>query len=106
MRSPDGKESSSVVCCYLEIVPHERLVWTDALLPGYRPAAEPPVSMTGTAVPLFTAIVSFTPSGKGTKYRAVAMHRDEVDKRRHDEMGFYQGWGAVTDQLIELARKL
>jgi uncharacterized protein YndB with AHSA1/START domain len=37
MRSPDGKEYPNVGC-YLEVVPDERLVWTDALLPGYRPS--------------------------------------------------------------------
>ena len=40
MRSPEGKEFPNVGC-YLEVVPNERLVWTDALLPGYRPSAEP-----------------------------------------------------------------
>lgn len=41
MQSPDGKEVNDRHCCYLEIVPNERLVWTDALLPGYRPSGEP-----------------------------------------------------------------
>jgi len=36
-RQPDGVENP-VTCCYLEVVPYRRLVWTDALLPGYRPA--------------------------------------------------------------------
>ncbi len=40
MQSPDGKEVSDRHCCYLDIVPSERLVWTDALLPGYRPSGE------------------------------------------------------------------
>jgi uncharacterized protein YndB with AHSA1/START domain len=106
MLSPDGKESSNVECCYLEIVPEERLVWTDALLPGYRPASEPPVSMVGSAVPWFTAIITFTASGKGTKYRAIALHRDEAGKQKHEQMGFHEGWGAAHDQLVEVARDL
>ena len=36
-RQPDGTENP-FTCCYLEVVPYRRLVWTDALLPGYRPA--------------------------------------------------------------------
>lgn len=40
MRGPEGQEQPGVGC-YLEIVPQERLVWTDALLPGYRPAEDP-----------------------------------------------------------------
>src|SRR5690606_38085537 len=40
MRSPEGQEFPNLGC-YLEIVPEERLVWTDALLPGYRPSEKP-----------------------------------------------------------------
>src|SRR5690242_2821697 len=38
MRSPEGEEFPNVGC-YLEVVPNERLVWTNALGPGFRPAA-------------------------------------------------------------------
>ena len=40
MRSPEGQEFPNLGC-YVEIVPNERLVFTDALLPGYRPPAIP-----------------------------------------------------------------
>jgi hypothetical protein len=82
------------------------LVWTNALLPGYRPAIEPIASMVGSAVPWFTAIISMRASGGGIKYRAIAKHKDEAGKQKHDEMGSYDGWGAVTDQLVELARRI
>ncbi|MBS1212447.1 MAG: putative glutathione S-transferase-related transrane protein, partial [Proteobacteria bacterium] len=36
MRSPEGKELQNAGC-YLEIVENERLVWTNALAPGFRP---------------------------------------------------------------------
>jgi hypothetical protein len=39
MHSPDGEQSINLGC-YLEDVPNERLVWTDALVPGYRPSHE------------------------------------------------------------------
>jgi hypothetical protein len=42
MRSPEG-ESSVNLCCFLDIVEEKRLVWTNALLPGYRPAPTPDV---------------------------------------------------------------
>ena len=89
MRSPEGKEFPSVGC-YLEIVPNERLVWTDALLPGYRPSENP----------FFTAIVTLEPRGNGTRYTAVAIHRDEAGRKRHEEMGFHDGWGKALDQLV------
>jgi hypothetical protein len=34
-----------------------------------------------------------SPQGKATKYTAVAMHGDETARRKHDEMGFQDGWG-------------
>src|ERR1700757_2562428 len=52
MRSPEGQEFPSVGC-YLEVIENERLVWTDALAPGYRPSTTP---FCGNA-PLFTAII-------------------------------------------------
>jgi uncharacterized protein YndB with AHSA1/START domain len=89
MRSPEGEEFPNVGC-FLEVVPNERLVWTDALLPGYRPSENP----------FFTAIVTMEPHGKGTRYTAIAIHRDEAGRRKHEEMGFHDGWGKALDQLV------
>jgi uncharacterized protein YndB with AHSA1/START domain len=89
MRSPEGKEFPNIGC-YLEVVPNERLVWTDALLPGYRPAENP----------FLTAIITLEPQGKGTRYTAMAIHRDEAARKKHEEMGFHQGWGTALDQLV------
>jgi len=91
MRSPDGQLYPNLGC-YLEIVPNERLVWTDALLPGYRPSAEP----------FFTAVLDLAPDGKGgTNYTAIAIHRDEDGRKKHEAMGFHEGWGQVYEQMIE-----
>ena len=95
MRGPDGEEHDAAGC-YLEVVPQQRLIWTDALLPGYRPSANP----------FFTAIVELEPSGKGTRYTATAIHRDEDGRKKHEEMGFHQGWGTVLDQLVEYAKAM
>ena len=43
--------------------------------------------------------------GKGTKYTAICMHKDEADKQKHAEMGFEQGWGAALDQLVAYVKK-
>jgi uncharacterized protein YndB with AHSA1/START domain len=95
MRGPDGEENDNQGC-YLEVVPNERLVWTAALAPGFRPQPGP--------MP-FTAVIELerTPAG-GTRYRAVAMHQDPEGRKAHDEMGFHDGWGAVFDQLVELMK--
>ena len=90
MRSPEGQEFPNLGC-YLEVVPHERLVWTDALAPGYRPSSEP----------FFTCALTLEAHATGTQYTVVAMHADESTRNRHDEMGFFGGWGQCLDQLAE-----
>ena len=89
MRSPEGEEFPGVGC-FLEVVPTERLVWTDALLPGYRPAVKP----------FMTAIITLEPHGNGTRYTAMAMHQDEATRKQHEEMGFHTGWATALDQLV------
>jgi len=89
MRSPEGKDFPNIGC-YLEVIPNARLVWTDALVPGYRPS--------GT--PFMTAILTLEAVGKGTRYTAMARHADEAARKRHEEMGFHDGWGKALDQLV------
>ena len=95
MHSPEG-ESFPNTGCFLEIVPNRKLVWTDALLPGYRPSPEP----------FFTARVTMEPEGTGTRYVATAIHRDEDGRKQHEEMGFYEGWSIVLTQLVEYAKTI
>lgn len=90
---PDGTESR-IHCCYLEVTPFSRLIWTDALLPGYRPAQQA----------FFTAEMTLTPRGQTTLCNTAAFHRNEEDSRLHAELGFYDGWGTVLDQLATYAR--
>ena len=99
-RSPEGKEYPNITC-YLEIVEQVRLVWTNALLPGYRPAQGHVQK-----VPLFTAIITMESRGTGTRYVATAMHRDEAECRQHEEMGFHDGWGTALDQLVAHAKTM
>ena len=95
MRGPDGEEGGGDGC-YLEVIENERLVWTAALAPGFRPQA--------SELP-FTAIIELEPlAGGGTRYRAIAMHQDPEGATTHDEMGFEHGWGAAADQMVELIK--
>lgn len=104
MRSPEGQEHENVAC-YLEIVENETIVWTIALEPGYRPARQSPDALgSGCGVPAFTALITLEPHGTGTKYTAIAMHRDEAGRETHERMGFHDGWGTVLDQLVALVR--
>lgn len=95
MRSPEGKDFPNTGCI-LEVVPNQRLVWTDALLPGYRPSEKP----------FFTAIIALEKQGKGTRYTATAIHRDEEGRKQHEAMGFHEGWGTCLDQLVAYAKKM
>jgi len=98
MRSPEGQEFPNFGC-YLEVIENEKLVWTAALGPGYRPQNPP-------GVPLFTAVILFEPHGAGTKYTAIAIHGEEGAAKKHSEMGFHDGWGKALDQLVALAKTM
>ena len=101
MRSPEGQAFPNVGC-YLEIVPNEKLVWTTALGPGFRPAEGHEAS---APVPFrFTAVITLEPKGNRTKYTAIVIHGDEESRRKHEEMGFHQGWGAALDQLVAVVK--
>ena len=95
MESPEGQSfpNSGLL---LEVIPGEKIVFTDTLTTGYRPAARP----------FFTAIVTFTDTPGGTRYTAVAIHKDEADRKTHEDMGFHTGWGQCLDQLVALANKI
>lgn len=94
MRGPDGQEFDNSGC-YLEVIPERRLVWTTALLPGFRPSGE-------EAPFVFTAIVSLEADGSdGTKYTVTLMHDSEEGAKKHEEMGFQDGWGTAFEQLLE-----
>lgn len=82
---------------YLEVIPNEKLVFTDTYTAGWKPAAEP----------FMTAILTFEDIGNGrTRYTAVARHRSAESAAQHKEMGFFDGWGTVADQLEAYAQSL
>ena len=104
MVGPDGFDTGhGSAGCVLEVVDGERLVWTSALAPEYRPAE---MGEGCESFPM-TAIVTMEDAGDGkTLYRAVALHRNEADRDMHANMGFDDGWGKCAEQLEELAQGL
>jgi uncharacterized protein YndB with AHSA1/START domain len=96
MRGPDGEESSNPGS-FLEIVPQERIVFTSALVEGWQP---------GTPWLALTAFILMEDEDGGTKYTARVLHRDDADRRKHEEMGFHDGWGTCIGQLGQLAEQL
>jgi uncharacterized protein YndB with AHSA1/START domain len=95
MQGPDGTTmpNSGV---YLEVVPNERLVFTDAYTSAWVPSGKP----------FFTCILSFEDEADGTRYTARARHWSAEDCAAHEKMGFHGGWGIATDQLAALAATL
>jgi len=97
MQSPEGKEFPGVGS-YLEVVENRRLVWTNALAPGFRPAAIP---ADGFAM---TAIIDLSDHGSGTRYSATVLHENVTARRQHEAMNFEAGWGKAFDQLVAMVR--
>ena len=104
MTGPDGFDTGhGNAGCVLEVVDGEKLVWTSALGPGFRPAE---MGEGCESFPM-TAVVTFADAGDGkTLYRAVALHKSVTDRDAHEQMGFQDGWGKCADQLEELALEL
>jgi uncharacterized protein YndB with AHSA1/START domain len=96
MKDPDGKEYPNPGI-YLEIVPNQKLVVTDAYTSAWQPSAKP----------FMTAIITFEDIGGGkTKYTARALHWTKEDRETHEKMGFHQGWGICADQLAEVVQTI
>lgn len=102
MRSPEGQEVPGTGCI-LEVVEHEKLVWTSAMLPGFRPLSQARIEAEQAPF-LFTAVITLEPHPEGTKYTATAIHADEEGAQKHAAMGFHAGWGAAVDQLVALVK--
>jgi uncharacterized protein YndB with AHSA1/START domain len=95
MRSPEGQEFPNRGV-YLEVVKNERLVMTDAYDTAWEPSAKP----------FMTSIITFEREGGKTRYTARARHWSAADRKKHEEMGFHEGWGKATDQLAALVAGL
>ncbi len=98
MESPEGEHFPNVGC-YLIVEPNRCLVFTSVMVEDFRPV----MPENGAENLPFTGRIEMNPApGGGTHYRAIALHADETGRRRHEEMGFREGWGAALDQLIAL----
>ena len=91
MRGPDGVDMPNRGV-YLEVVPNERLVFTDAYTEAWAPSAKP----------FMTWILPFEDEAGKTRYTARVRHWTVEDREAHEKMGFHQGWGQCADQLEAL----
>ncbi|OLF77829.1 polyketide cyclase [Maricaulis sp. W15] len=93
MQSPEGDRHDNAGI-FLAIEPRAWIAWTSALRPGFRPAPD-----AGDSGLHMTAGIEFKPDGTGTHYSATVLHPDAASRKRHEAMGFHDGWGTVIDQL-------
>ena len=96
MRSPEGQEmpGEGVI---LEAVPNERIVFTSVFRQGWIPQ---PGELG------FVGVFTFDADGDGTRYAARARHWSEDVMKRHEAMGFVQGWRLCAAQLAEIAEEM
>ncbi len=95
MRGPDGKDLPNHGV-YLEVVPNQRLVSTDAYTKAWEPSEKP----------FMTLILTFEDEGGKTRYTARVRHWTVADREAHEKMGFHQGWGICADQLAALVARI
>ncbi|MDK1491643.1 SRPBCC family protein [Sinorhizobium sp. 7-81] len=95
MRSPEGQDFPNFGV-YLEVVPNEKLVVTDAFTEAWKPSEKP----------FMTVILTFEDEGGKTRYTARVRHWTIADREAHEKMGFHQGWGQCANQLATLTAKL
>jgi uncharacterized protein YndB with AHSA1/START domain len=94
--SEDGDEFvPHTDCVFLVVEPDRRLVFTNAVDSGWRPAAPAPV--------LMTAEIVLGEHPDGTDYQVTVRHGDPASRDRHEQLGFFDGWGSVTAALAALA---
>jgi uncharacterized protein YndB with AHSA1/START domain len=96
MASPEGAAFPEKQGCVLVVEPERRLVFTDGLGPLFRPNAEA----------FMTAEITMEAAPGGTRYRALVRHKNPQDRKKHEDMGFFQGWSTCLTQLEELAGRL
>src|SRR3954470_9554592 len=95
MRGPDGKDLPNRGV-YLEVVPNEKLVSTDAYVKAWEPSDKP----------FMTLILTFEDEAGKTRYTARVRHWTVADREAHEKMGFHGGWSLCTDQLEALVAKI
>ena len=93
MNGTNGEEIDSTGV-FLEIVPAERLVFTDAFVKAWEPSPRPFMTITLADAP-----------GE-TRYPARAAHWSEEDRKAHEATGFREGCGKCADQLEKLGASL
>ena len=79
---------------FLVVEPEQRLVFTNAINSSWRPTVPAPV--------LMTAEIALVEHADGIEYTATVRHGSPEDRDLHEDLGFHDGWGSVTEALAAL----
>jgi len=80
---------------FLEVVPRQRIVFTDAFSTGWIPKG-----------PFIVGFAEMADQAGRTRYRTGARHWTAEAMQQHEAMGFREGWGVMLDQLEAVAKRL
>lgn len=105
MQSPEGEQFPGAGC-FLEVVNEKRLVWSSALEAGFRPSSPATESDKECMDIIFTCIITLEELKGGTKYTATVLHNSHEQMKKHEEMGFHEGWGACLNQLADVVKSI
>lgn len=94
MCAPDGGEHTEEGV-FLEILAPQRIVYTDAFLPGWIPSKRA----------FMTAIITFDEVQGMTRFTARVLHWSAADREAHERMDFYCGWGESLDRLVDVVTR-
>lgn len=97
VQTPDGAQDVTEYCI-LAVQTEAKIVLTDMLTFGYRPAMAPDIG--------FTATMRFGAESGGARYTARLSHASADARLRHESMGFHESWGIAASQLGALAESL
>lgn len=78
---------------FLEVSP-DRIVLTDAFGANWDPNPEK----------FMVGLYEFEEVAEGTRLTAKALHWDEEARQKHEEMGFFNGWGQMLERLEAAAQ--
>lgn len=95
MQGPEGEEHPNHGV-FLEVVPQQKIVMTDAFVTAWVPSKKP----------FMTMIVTLKDQDGKTHYDWRALHWTAEDRKTHEEMGFHEGWGMAASQMEDVARSL
>lgn len=92
MCGPNGEEIPGKGCI-VYAREKECIVFTDCMTAGWRPSGES----------FMTAVIEIEDCDEGVRYCATVRHKNAEDSKKHDDMGFHDGWGKTLEQLEEIA---